>query len=218
MAILGITLTAFSKIQNNKAAVDVKITNPKKEVKIGTITYSFRSMPDQSAESILKYVIESGVTFVELKGDHVEYYAGKPKSAIDHTIYKSLKRKQQKKNISADELEKLKQIEAEIDAYKESVIAWRSTVPMDKFKALRKKYNDAGISIYAFKPNALKPNHTDAEIGWAMRVAKALGATHVTVEMPNNAEHTQRLADLGKKHKMRYRISWTHPANTNILG
>ena len=73
---------------------------------------------------------------------------------------------------------------------------------MDKFKALRKMYNDAGVSIYAFKPDALRAHHTDEEIGWAMRAAKALGATHVTVELPNNPKQTKRLGALGKKHKM----------------
>ena len=31
-------------------------------VNIGTITYSYRSLPDQSAEAILRYVVESGIS------------------------------------------------------------------------------------------------------------------------------------------------------------
>jgi sugar phosphate isomerase/epimerase len=47
-------------------------------VQIGTITYSYRSMPDQSAEATLKYILESGISAVELMGDPIESYAGIP--------------------------------------------------------------------------------------------------------------------------------------------
>src|SRR5690606_17149802 len=35
-------------------------------VQIGTITYSYRSMADQSAEATLKYVVDSGISAIEL--------------------------------------------------------------------------------------------------------------------------------------------------------
>ena len=35
-------------------------------VQIGTITYSYRSMPDQSAEATLKYILDSGISAIEL--------------------------------------------------------------------------------------------------------------------------------------------------------
>src|SRR5271154_4466499 len=46
-------------------------------VQIGTITYSYRSMPDQSAEAILGYVVDSGINAIELMGAPVESYAMK---------------------------------------------------------------------------------------------------------------------------------------------
>src|SRR3954470_6898063 len=50
-------------------------------VQIGTITYSFRSMPDQSAEATLKYIVDSGISAIELMGGPVESFAGAPASA-----------------------------------------------------------------------------------------------------------------------------------------
>lgn len=47
-------------------------------VQIGTITYSYRSMPDQSLPAILNYVVQSGISSVELMGGAVEQYAGIP--------------------------------------------------------------------------------------------------------------------------------------------
>jgi sugar phosphate isomerase/epimerase len=48
-----------------------------KGVQIGTITYSYRSMPDQSAEATLKYVVDSGINAIELMGGPVTDYARK---------------------------------------------------------------------------------------------------------------------------------------------
>src|SRR5215467_1513613 len=47
-------------------------------VQVGTITYSYRSMPDQSADATLKYVVDSGISAIELMGGPVESYAGAP--------------------------------------------------------------------------------------------------------------------------------------------
>src|SRR5947208_16564237 len=47
-------------------------------VQIGTITYSYRSMPDQSAEATLKYILDSGISGIELMGGPVESFAGAP--------------------------------------------------------------------------------------------------------------------------------------------
>src|SRR5438128_3250674 len=49
-------------------------------VQVGTITYSYRSMPDQSAEATLKYIVDSGVSAIELMGGPVESFAGAPPS------------------------------------------------------------------------------------------------------------------------------------------
>src|SRR5688572_12436820 len=47
-------------------------------VQIGAITYSYRSMPDQSAEATLKYVIDSGISAIELMDGPAETFAGRP--------------------------------------------------------------------------------------------------------------------------------------------
>ena len=46
-------------------------------VQVGVITYSYRSMPDQSAEAILGYVVDSGINAIELMGPPAEAYAMK---------------------------------------------------------------------------------------------------------------------------------------------
>jgi sugar phosphate isomerase/epimerase len=50
-------------------------------VQIGTITYSYRTMPDQSAEATLRYVVDSGISAIELMGGPIESFAGAPTAA-----------------------------------------------------------------------------------------------------------------------------------------
>ncbi len=57
-------------------------------VQIGTITYSFRSMPDQSLTAVLDYAVQAGLSSVELMGPPVEKYAGVPQSKDPEVIKK----------------------------------------------------------------------------------------------------------------------------------
>src|SRR5512140_3367159 len=49
-------------------------------VQIGTITYSFRSLPS-SAEEVLKYCVDCGISGIELMSNVAESYAGSPAPA-----------------------------------------------------------------------------------------------------------------------------------------
>lgn len=91
---------------------------------------------------------------------------------------------------------------AGIPSDKSKIAEWRATVPMTKFAAVKKLFDKAGVKIYAFKPNALGSNNTDAEIEYALRVAKTLGAKSVTVELPKDPAQSGRLGQLAAKHKV----------------
>ncbi len=173
-----------------------------KGVRLGVITYSFRSMPDQSAEATLQYVVDSGLGEIELMGDPAESFAGKPDNPVDRRAYFGLMRARRDGELTDDQKKEMAEMEAALKAYNAEVAAWRSSVSMDKFVQVRKMYADAGVKIYAFKPSAFGKDNSDAEISYGMRAAKALGATHVTLEHPSDDAHTARLGALGKKHKM----------------
>jgi sugar phosphate isomerase/epimerase len=90
------------------------------------------------------------------------------------------------------------------------VKAWRTSVSMDPFKKLRKMYNDAGVSIYAWK--ALNANMSDEEFEYVFNVAEALGATHTTLELPageNATAQLKRIGDFAMKKKI-YAAYHTH--------
>ncbi len=186
-------------------------------VQIGVITYSFRSMEDQSAEAILKYVLDSGMNAIELIGDPAETFAGRPVNPIDMSKMWGLMVKRRDAELTEDEVKELADMTAIQDSYKKEVSKWRITSDMSKFEQFRKMYNDAGVNIYAFKPrNTFGMDNSDADIEWGMKVGKILGANHVTVEHPSDDSHTMRLGALGKKNGM-YIGYHGHEQQTPIL-
>ena len=122
-------------------------------------------------------------------GPTAEAFAGAP-----HTTTEPRRSGGDQRTPEEQQVEKLAQAK--------DLATWRSTVSMDKFMQLKKMYKDAGVSIYAWKPSALEEKNTDAEIDYSLRVAKVLGASHVTVEIPKDPAHSKRLGMLADKHKI----------------
>ena len=84
----------------------------------------------------------------------------------------------------------------------EEVTKWRTSVSMDKCKAFRKMYEDAGVKIYAFK---LPPTTAmaDAEYDYIWNVAETLGANHITMELPTDDALLQRVSEYAANRKLR---------------
>jgi len=138
-------------------------------VQIGAITYSYRSMPS-SAEDILKYARQCGISSLELMGGPAEQFAGAPAGGRRGQGAKTL-------------------------------LKWRLSAPMDKYRALRKMYNDAGVNIHIVKFGSIgNAGMSDDEIEYYFRVAKALGARGITRELSEDA--ARRLGPIADKHKI----------------
>ena len=75
-----------------------------KGVQIGAITYSYRSLPDQSLEATLDYIVKSGISSVELMGGPVEKFAGIPDSKDAAAIA------QWRKSVSMDKFREAKKL------------------------------------------------------------------------------------------------------------
>lgn len=230
-----------------------------KGVQIGAITYSYRSMPDQSAEATLRYIVDSGISAIELMGGPVNDWARKkgnwdasPAAAASAaaaagrggrgggrgpggrgpvTAYPPVAG--MKTGFGNDQPagqwsgkacpegrgggpggegagarggggggrgrgEQTAEQKAAVDAERK----WRLGLSMDIFKELRKLYNDAGVSIYAVKDVR---QETDEDLDYTFTVARTLGASHVTLELPSgpNAHAVfQRMGDWALKYNM----------------
>lgn len=180
-----------------------KLANPNSlinGVQIGTITYSFRSMEDQSAQAMLQAVVDCGISAVELMGDPAELYAGRPENPVNRWEMFSLMRKSRDEGLTDEEQEQMNQMQSQTEEFNEQVAEWRASVSMDKFVELKNMFNDAGVSIYAWKPDAFDAEHSDEEVEYALRAAKALGAKSCTRELPEDDALSQRLGSLAEKH------------------
>jgi len=167
-------------------------------VQLGTITYSYRSMPDQSAEATLRYIVDSGISAIELMNGPAESFAGAPsegrRGGGGGRGQQPTPEQQAAQRAAADRLKH-----------------WRTSVSMDRFKALRKMYNDAGVSIYAWK--VLNPAMSDEEFEYVFDVAEALGCTHTTLELPTDAAQLKRIGEFAEKRKI-YAAYHTHTQAT----
>jgi sugar phosphate isomerase/epimerase len=73
-------------------------------VQVGAITYSYRSMPDQSIGAILDYAVQSGLSSVELMGDPVEQFAGRPQGRDAEAL------KKWRETVSMDKFKEIKKM------------------------------------------------------------------------------------------------------------
>jgi sugar phosphate isomerase/epimerase len=82
---------------------------------------------------------------------------------------------------------------------REDLRKWRLETPLDHFRAVKKKFDAAGITIHAFCHN-MNTSFTDAEIDRGFEVAKALGAQVMTTS--TTLEVARRIAPIADTHKM----------------
>lgn len=82
---------------------------------------------------------------------------------------------------------------------REDARTWRLETPLDHFRAIKSKFDRAGIAIYAYNysPNA---SYTDDEIDRGFEMTKALGAGIITAS--TTLEVAKRIAPFAEKHKM----------------
>jgi sugar phosphate isomerase/epimerase len=153
-------------------------------VQIGIIApYSFRRTAN-TAEEVLESLAKLGISAVELQNTPVEAFAGAPGPGPRWRRGQEPTPEQQAARRKA--AEDLRQ--------------WRISVSMDKFEALRKMYAETGVDIFAFKLR-LTETMSDEEYDYCFNVARTLGASHVTMELPEDANLTRRIGEFAAKRK-----------------
>ncbi|MBN1466409.1 sugar phosphate isomerase/epimerase [candidate division KSB1 bacterium] len=188
---IGTTAAAVALSAAPRLVLGQEVNKPNSNfsgVQIGVITYSFRSMPG-TAEDLLNYLVQCGISSVELMGDPAEQFAGAPR----------LERLARPRGQQVTD-EQRAQFRAAMQAQTEKLRAWRESVSMDNFIALRKKYNDAGVDIHIIKFDGIGPDMSEAELNYCFNVAKALGARGITTEI--SEEKAKFLAPFADEHKI----------------
>ena len=176
-------------------------------VQIGTITYSFRTLPG-SADETLKHCLDCGISGIELMSNVAEGYAGAPNQGRGGFPGGPPPRAggpPPGAPPAAGGLGRAALTPEQQDAQRkraEETKAWRLSVSMEKYKAFRKMYEDAGVKIYAFKlPPTLQMSNEEYAYIW--NVAETLGANHVTMELPTDDALLARVAAYAATRKLR---------------
>jgi len=82
---------------------------------------------------------------------------------------------------------------------REEVRKWRVETPLDHFRAIRKKFDAAGITVRAFN-YSFNDSFTEPEIERGFEIARALGVEFITASSTLSA--AKRVAPVAEKHKM----------------
>jgi sugar phosphate isomerase/epimerase len=168
-------------------------------VQIGAITYSFRSIPDPV--EIIKAMAQIGLTEVELMSNHAEALAGAPSQgrggpgagrAAPAQTPPGQAGGRGRANLTPEQ-------QAELARRQEELKQWRASVSMDKFAAVRKQFNDAGIEVRLLCYN-MSRTIEDAEIDYAFRIAKALGVK--AMSSTTQVSVSKRVAPFADKHQV----------------
>jgi sugar phosphate isomerase/epimerase len=175
-----LTLGTFATIRLDAAGAFAGIDPKVGGVTLGAQTYSFRQLPrtpgGDAIDPVIKACVECGIGEVELFAPQVE------------PVFNAGERGRRGEPPSAEAVKA-----------REALRKWRLETPLDHFRDVRKKFDAAGITIYAYNysPNA---SFTDAEIDRGFEMTKALGADVITAS--TTLDVAKRIAPLAEKHKM----------------
>ncbi|HLG55515.1 MAG TPA: TIM barrel protein [Vicinamibacterales bacterium] len=145
-------------------------------VRLGVQTYSFRELPRTPGGDLVDPLIAAmracGLVECELWSPEIE-----PASPFGS------------RRTTPEEARKVR----------EDLRKWRLETPLDHFQAIRRKFEAAGLRIWAF--NYSPDNRfTDEEINRGFEMAQALGAEIITASA--TLESAKRIAPFAEKHRM----------------
>jgi sugar phosphate isomerase/epimerase len=83
---------------------------------------------------------------------------------------------------------------------REEVRKWRLEAPLSHFEQVRRKFDDAGITLYAYN-YSFREDFTDAEIARGFEMAKALGVKVLTAS--SNVTTARRIDPFARKAKIK---------------
>jgi sugar phosphate isomerase/epimerase len=146
-------------------------------VRLGVQTYSFRELPRAEGSDHVDVIIaamkECGLTECELFAPQIEPQSG-PRGRGPGTP-------------------------ASRQEDREKLRTWRIETPIDHFRAVKKKFDEARMSIYAYN-YSFAADMTDQEIDRGFEMTRALGAAIITAS--TNLTVAKRVAPFAEKHQM----------------
>lgn len=155
-------------------------------VQVGAITYSFNRLASPDPEAIIRAYVEIGLGEAELMSNHCEALAGAPPMPAFGG------RRGGRAQVTPEQ-------QAERQAAIEKVAQWRAGTTEQTWKAVTKKFNDAGVDVALLCYN-MQDSMKDEDIEYGFRMAKALGAKAMTTS--TTLTMAKRIAPVADRHKL----------------
>jgi sugar phosphate isomerase/epimerase len=149
-------------------------------VQVGmNVPYSF-GKPEMTGEEILKNSVQLGLSALELRTQSVEIFMG---ASVDLIFVPKTAPK------------------AEAASRVETLRKWRGAAPMERAKAFRKMYEDAGVLIEIVKVDGIFKMSPE-ELDYVFTLAKTLGGRAISTEISHAEEDLKRLGQFADKHQL----------------
>ena len=168
-------------------------------VRIGVQSYSFRSL---SLDDAIKAMVEIGIGECELFSGHVEPRPpARPQTGAQAGAQAGAGATGAQPQQSAGAMQgpPAGGNRGPNPAAREELRKWRLTTPLEHFKAVRKKFDTAGIKLQGYNLS-FNESFTDEEIDRGFQMAKALGIKLITASSTVSA--AKRVAPFADKHKI----------------
>lgn len=154
-------------------------------IMLGTQTYSFR---DRSLDEAIKAMVQLGVKSCELWDGHVEPRHLQWEAGQTPTTAKTKA---------------------------ENIRKWRDTLDMSTIRAIKTKFDNAGINIVAYT-STIKDNTSDSDIDLMFRIAQNLGVD--TINSSATVKVMKRIDPYAQKYKIQVAMhNHSHVENPNEI-
>jgi sugar phosphate isomerase/epimerase len=161
---------ALSGLTASPVAIDSRVGG----VRVGVQTYSFRSLPRPAGSDLVDPIIQA---MVECRLGECELFAPHIEPVVPSGRLGS----------------------SEAERAREDLRRWRVETPLDHFRRIGKKFEGAGIDVYAYN-YSFNATFTDAEIDRGFEIARALGATIITAS--TTLDVARRVTPFADRHRM----------------
>jgi sugar phosphate isomerase/epimerase len=187
-------------------------------VQVGAITYSFNRIASPDPEAIVKAYIEIGLGEAELMSNHCEALAGAPAmpalgrgggggrgpggappAGAPPTGAPPAGEQPGARRGGGGRAPLTPEQQAERQAAMEKLARWRASTNAGTWKAVTKKFNDAGVDVALLCYN-MQDNMKDEDIEYGFSMAEGLGVKGITTS--TTLTMAKRIAPVADKHKL----------------
>jgi sugar phosphate isomerase/epimerase len=183
-------------------------------VQIGAITYSFNRIASPDPEAIVKAYVEIGLGEAELMSNHCEALAGAPPMPVFGRgggagpggapgrapgQPGAPGQSGAQKGPGGGRMPLTPEQQAERQAAMEKLAQWRTSANANTWKAVTKKFNDAGVAVALLCYN-MQDSMKDEDIEYGFSMAKGLGVKAITTS--TTLTMAKRIAPVADEHKL----------------